>query len=617
MHQSTPQTESSRLLRQPITGESSCAREHGVQLRAINACQRFCLPSNSGILILLWTAAVGVVYYYVLIMAVILIDTKPLSPMISISVSDFLPYTILAVIAMLYPFSGVIADVYCGRLKTVQISLIFILIFTSLMCLIEVIVYTTPLQLATYYNYSVFFLKPEGIVVCIIIGISLISFAIGLAGYQVNFIQLGLDELFEASTQYLSLFILYAAWAFHLGSLPLTTIQPLLLCNVSGVLFVRGMLSALPFITSAGLIILLLLSRWKHQWFNTDQVQQNPYKTVFKVLIFAKKHKHPLQRSAFTFSDNCVPSRIDFAKERYGGPFTTEQVENVKTFLRIVVVLLAVGPLFTLEAPASYFFFPLFGMHTLQYHKHLYKDTCMGETVIVGSGNLMNILSSLILFPMYIWITFTLVSKKIQKLFSRLIVGALFCLLGVTSLLTIDVVGHSLKQHSDPSNETLSQCMFQFYRTNSTFTYPTLNLHWSVLIAPSIFLGVGPLMVLSATLEFISAQSPQPMKGFLIGIFFAIRGLFQFINSLMTIPFSLKYIWVGGMKFAVTSCGFAYFLLTLVFGIIGLVLVSLAAKKYRYRKRDEGMFRQQDVEDIYERYIISQTSIGNMSSSSS
>ena len=102
------------------------------------------------------------------------------------------------------------------------------------------------------------------------------------------------------------------------------------------------------------------------------------------------------------------------------------------------------------------------------------------------------------------------------------------------------------------------------------------------------------------------------MKGFLIGIFFAIRGLFQFINSVITIPFSLKHLWVSGVDFAVTSCGFVYFLLTLAFGVIGLILVSVAAKKYQYRKRDEGLFRQQDVEEIYERYIT-QASLDNMS----
>ena len=53
----------------------------------------------------------------------------------------------------------------------------------------------------------------------------------------------------------------------------------------------------------------------------------------------------------------------------------------------------------------------------------------------------------------------------------------------------------------------------------------------------------------------------------------------------------------------VTNCGFVYLLFTCVTGLIGLILFSVAAKRYKYRTRDEGMFRQQDVEEIYDRYI--------------
>ena len=187
--------------------------------------------------------------------------------------------------------------------------------------------------------------------------------------------------------------------------------------------------------------------------------------------------------------------------------------------------------------------------------------------------------------------------------------GALLCLLGVASLLITDTIGHSLIQrHVDISNnDTMhSQCAFQFYHVNGTLQYPTLDMHWSVLILPSLLLGVGPLIVMTATLEFISAQSPQSMKGSLIGFFFAIRGFFQLLNSIIVVPFSLKHPWASGEMLEnppVTNCGFVYLLFTCVVGLIGLILFSVAAKKYKYRKRDEGMFRQVDIEEIFEREI--------------
>ena len=70
-----------------------------------------------------------------------------------------------------------------------------------------------------------------------------------------------------------------------------------------------------------------------------EPVTQNPFKLIYTVIRYAIKHKHPQCRSAFTYCEDELPSRIDFGKSKYGGPFTTEQVEDVKTFLRLVVFL--------------------------------------------------------------------------------------------------------------------------------------------------------------------------------------------------------------------------------------------------------------------------------------
>jgi hypothetical protein len=48
-----------------------------------------------------------------------------------------------------------------------------------------------------------------------------------------------------------------------------------------------------------------------------------------------------------------------------------------------------------------------------------------------------------------------------------------------------------------------------------------------------------------------------------------------------------------------------------VTGLIGLILYMLAAKRYKYRTRDEGMFQQHDVEEIFDRYITYSESSGN------
>ena len=71
------------------------------------------------------------------------------------------------------------------------------------------------------------------------------------------------------------------------------------------------------------------------------------------VIVFAMKHKAPISRSAFTYCENEHLSRIDYGKQRYGGPYTTEQVEDVKVFLNMMKIIFSMGPAFILDFVAT------------------------------------------------------------------------------------------------------------------------------------------------------------------------------------------------------------------------------------------------------------------------
>ena len=590
-------TESSNLL----PSEPTLAFHQSIT-RSCGFCNKMCLPSKAAIYILFSAAIVGCIYFILLGTVIAFIMSS--SPHLEVPVSVYfsLPYAILALVMMFYPLSGFIADVYCGRYRIIKISLCLLLSFVILAFCVE-IMGLVKLHSIKFYDHPEFFHNPFGICVILTSLVALILFTLGLMGYQANYIQFGLDQLLELPSHYLALFVNYVVWAFELGSLPLM-IFPFLWCNSTTTkAIVYYVLCPLPIIVLILVGIQLIIIHRKKRWFFTEAGQKNPYRIVFSVINYARKHKYPLRRSAFTYCDNYVPSRLDFAKERYGGPFTTEQVENVKTFLRILMVLLCIGPVFMLEIPASHFVLPLFSFHIFRY---LGTELCVREhaleTIVIGSGNLM-FMSTLAIFPLYIWIA---LRTRFKNIFTRIKIGIIFCLLGVFALLIIDIVGHSMQHVHDQS-----QCVFQFYMlNNSELVYPHLNMHWSVLMPSNLLLGIGPIMVITAMLEFISAQSPQLMKGFLIGVFFAIRGLFQFLNSIVIIPLSLKHPWASGEMLEnppVTNCGFVYLLFTCVVGGIGFILLLIAAKKYKYRRRNEGMFNQHDVEEIYDRYLKNAT----------
>ena len=64
-------------------------------------------------------------------------------------------------------------------------------------------------------------------------------------------------------------------------------------------------------------------------------------KNICEVLKYSWKHKIPELRSALTYWENDIPSRIDLGKDKYGGPFTYEEVENVKSFFRLLLLILS------------------------------------------------------------------------------------------------------------------------------------------------------------------------------------------------------------------------------------------------------------------------------------
>ena len=173
-----------------------------------------CLPSKAAILILLWTIIVGAMYHNIVGISAILVLSNSI-PNGILSQYEPLPYALLAIMMMFYPLSGFIADVCCGRLKTVVVSLLFLL-FCWIILLLSLFLLASILK----PDIDSSSLKHnQGLAAVILAIISLFAFIIGLTGYQANFMQLGLDQLFEAPSQYLVLFIHYATWAFRLGSL--------------------------------------------------------------------------------------------------------------------------------------------------------------------------------------------------------------------------------------------------------------------------------------------------------------------------------------------------------------------------------------------------------------
>ena len=562
-------------------------------------CRQVYLQHKAVVLILVWTMIVGELLALEQLLIGGFIDGYvPLSNngnkyfVNSVSSPLAFVYAILAVIAMFYPLGGFLADVYCGRFKMVMIGLGF-LVFSFFTLIVLVVWFGTKLdhlkpllEEYTFKEVAPFYFIGFG---------TLCLSAFGIVAFKANSIQLGLDQLMDAPSSTLTIFIHLAVWTNNLGTTLMGISGAVAQCPTL-LITNRIAWNVLPILIVFSIPFLLIITCCKRQWFYTEPGHRNPYRNVLKVLNFARKHKYPLQRSAFTYCDDERPSRIDFAKSRYGGPFTTEQVEDVKAFLRIFTLLLSLGATFMMEVPTSYIGFKTFGLHTG--NREDFISRCKIWAIFESSALRYTIAS--IFIPIY---TFIVLRSYRISIITRLHAGLLLYILGTVSMLAIDLAGHL---HSVDDLGTGSHCMFTYTRANNAhaLTYPILKMHWGVLIVPNVLLAMGPPIIMATVLEFISAQSPHSMKGLLIGVFFAIKGFFQLISSIALVPISSDSIWSkGGIREhpPVTNCCFTYFLFTIVFALFGFIMFSIMVKRYKYRERDDRPYDQSVVEEIFHR----------------
>ena len=568
-----------RSLLQPLsrtaTVRACCHRQH----------QFLCVRSKPAFIVVVWKffeAAVFSPKVVAHILVLLLYGGLPeLSHFVVIVLAS---YAILALLTLFFPLAGFIADVYVGRFKTLFTSLWFICTASLVM--------SAGATVASYLTKTDTQLV-EGITIPFIVLGSIFGLvmAVGLAGFKANAVQFGTDQMLEAPGEELSFFIHWYVWADYVGNGLSEISFTFYSCSPTTVL---AIISFLPFLITLGLMSVLCYSCSVYTLFMTIPANHNPYKMVLQVLNFARNHKHPIQRSAMTYCDNKPYTRIDLGKQKYGGPFTTEQVEDVKTLLRILCVLLTACSVFVIEIPAMYSI-PLLA-------KHIHPNStfqCNANTVLLGSG-ILSTMVAIVLLPIYIRLVHPYFRRYTPGILKRLGLGMIMLWMSVVCNFVIDTVGHEM--HPNVS------CMFQIdHPSNSTddITHSnltnheanTLHMDTTVLLIPNILNGIAYTFIKVAMFEFICAQSPHSMKGLLMGLFFALRGLFELLGAVFVVPFSFGP-WEN-LSPTLPSCGFYYYLLSVVFGFAGIVSYVVTARRYTYRQRDEVSNERIYIEDYY------------------
>ena len=137
--------------------------------------------------------------------------------------------------------------------------------------------------------------------------------------------------------------------------------------------------------------------------------------------------------------------------------------------------------------------------------------------------------------------------------------------------------------------------------TNSTIL-PLPLQDTSLLVIHYIMSAFSRMLLYIGMFEFICSQSPHSMKGLLIGLSYAIKGLFQLLAVGLAIPFVLlKHDTTSYtlLNYEIPGLGYGYYITNLALGTIAFIMYAYTAWKYKYRVRDEPSKERQYAENYY------------------
>ncbi len=533
---------------------------------------RKCVSSPAGLLVLLWLFLVSFLF-------LILHYEKVIVPHNLRNYNSILLSCVSAILFLAYPIAGHLADTKFGRYRVLVASL-WTLVPAAVfeITAISVIGFLTrdgAVEVSTHELHTV--ASALGITAG---AISIVLLIIGTSGFYANAIQFGLDQLHDSPAEDQSLFIHWYMWAYYSSKLIMTV--ALSGTKQSGPTNILGHVVILLVLTCTAVTLFTSMCyTWRNKhWFLIQPSQQNPYKLVYLITKFSFKHKMPLNRSAFTYCEDDIPTGLNLGKDKYGGPFTTEQVEDVKAFYGILQVLLALGPMFFLDS-ARDMLKPVNSNVTHTVDKCFLQapgdaqDYAAFLKELLINDSVLYYLASFVSLPLYIFAIRPLVLYRIPKMLKRIGIGLM--VIFISTILT-GIIGNL---HS------LAHCPHTNTRNSTESHHHDIHLEY-LLALPEVLAAISHMLVYVALYEFICSQSPSSMKGVLIGLTYSIRGLYELL------AFGLHFI-----QNVHTKSKVEYSLVIVVVGIVFLLVYRRVARKYKYRVRDELCNIQQFVEEYY------------------
>ena len=504
-------------------------------------CKVRCFYSKGAFLVLFWFCLIiGNTWSLIRLYNTLFQGLNDVEPYYSsIALVPTIPFFVLA------PLYGWLADVYFGNYKVFKSGMILSCLAAVLSCICVLI-----LMNVNENNTVLHFISG---------GVSPVVYILGFNGVIACFVtalQLGLDQMPDASSSNIASFVNWFVFSIFIGFWVFDTISVPWDCTstTNNDLSVQ-LFSLLPAVGSCICCCTFFLLAPK--WLIIEPKCPQSLKTVYQVVKFAAKHKAPLNRSAFTYWEEDIPSRFDLGKSKYGGPFTTEQVENVKTFFRIIFLILPVTLIVVSMSPRDSLM--LFSTATLPG-----LSACSSELVYTFTYS-----------PWWCSIVTMLVNELVVRPLLQHRYPSILKSIGIAAFLgLVSNIGF------------LALSVFDsLYSSDLPFWLPSLY---------GIIVGIFLQFTLAKVLELVCAQSPYNMRGLLAGY--------------VSLVFLLAVgIGVSGLRLFMLCHG--HYCLVIknsilaALSLISFIIYCVLAHWYKMRVRDEEYNAHRVVKEVYDRYL--------------
>jgi peptide/histidine transporter 3/4 len=449
------------------------------------------------------------------------------------------------------PIGGWLADTHIGRYRAVRYSMWIMWIALVLATFSELLAQgSTWYGIHCHLRYAVLYI------------LGLVA-AIGFVGFQSNSVQLGITQLSNASTIEITSFITWYVMTFFISNV---TIQIATNCTLPDT-DTDQYIYVTTFAVALLLTIALVLDFLFHSCLTKEQPTGKPLSLIFNVIKFSVKHRH-----SFRSEIQCeTPSKLNIAKRIYGGPFTSQEVEDVKSMLRIITLIAICSIVCAAIIPVEY--------ATKKIERNLMKWseskglTGCYERLSVYYNDYFFTIGIVILYEFIVYPIFHRCLPRL-KITNRFLLGIVLFLLRILALIGIEIAVYRTKPN-------VSKCIF----THGLDSEVNVN-YYKWLLLPGLSSGLSTFLFILSAIEFIWAQTPYFMTGLVFGIAYAFLALYVFIHLAIGSPF--LFIDRVHWKHYPLTCGIWYFTMQAVIAVVALIVGLIAFKKYKERMRHDS-----------------------------